>query len=107
LMANANLPMRAIRGQIVSAVDLLIHTERMRDGVRRVVEVAYVAGLEGEMISLGSLFTFKYLGENVDGTLRGRFEPSPARPACLSRLEYFGLGKAFLDTLGQYVKPEV
>ncbi len=106
LMANANLPMRAIRGQIVSAIDLLIHTERMRDGVRRVVEVAYVAGLEGEVISLGSLFVFKYLGENPDGTLRGTFEASPARPRFLTRLEYFGLGSAFLDTLGPPGKRE-
>jgi len=99
LMANANLPIRAIRGQIVSAIDLLIHIERMRDGVRRVVEVAYVAGLEGDVISMGNLFAFKYLGENADGTLRGTFEPSPARPRFLSRLEYFGLGTAFLDAL--------
>jgi pilus assembly protein CpaF len=99
LMANANLPIRAIRGQIVSAIDLLIHIERMRDGVRRVVEVAYVAGLEGDVISMGNLFAFKYLGENADGTLRGTFEPSPARPRFLSRLEYFGLGNAFLDAL--------
>lgn len=99
LMANANLPIRAIRGQIVSAIDLLIHIERMRDGVRRVVEVAYVAGLEGDVISMGNLFAFKYLGENSDGTLRGTFEPSPARPRFLSRLEYFGLGTAFLDAL--------
>jgi pilus assembly protein CpaF len=99
LMANANLPIRAIRGQIVSAIDLLIHIERMRDGVRRVVEVAYVAGLEGDMISMGNLFAFKYIGENSDGTLRGTFEPSPARPRFLKRLEYFGLGDAFLDAL--------
>jgi pilus assembly protein CpaF len=77
----------------------LIHIERMRDGVRRVVEVAYVAGLEGDVISMGNLFAFKYLGENADGTLRGTFEPSPARPRFLSRLEYFGLGNAFLDAL--------
>ncbi len=77
LMANVNLPMRAIRGQIVSAIDLVVQTERMRDGVRRVTEVAYVAGLEGEIISFGNLFLFKYLGENADGTLRGTFEPRP------------------------------
>jgi pilus assembly protein CpaF len=106
LMANANLPMRAIRGQVVSAIDLLIHTERMRDGVRRVVEVAYVAGLEGEIISLGNLFVFKYLGENPDGSLRGSFEPSPARPRFLTRLEYFGLANAFLETLGPRGKRE-
>jgi pilus assembly protein CpaF len=100
LMANANLPMAAIRGQIVSAVDLLIHTERMRDGVRRVTEVAQVAGMDEETISLGNLFSFKYLGENPDGTIRGSFEASHTRPRFMKRLEYFGLAAAFLDTLG-------
>jgi pilus assembly protein CpaF len=99
LMANLNLPTRAIRGQIVSAIDLVVHTERMRDGVRRVTEVAHVAGLEETMILLGELFTFKYLGENPDGTLRGVFEPKAAQPRFLHRLDYFGLASAFLDTL--------
>jgi pilus assembly protein CpaF len=102
LMANANLPLRAIRGQIVSAVDLLVHTERMRDGRRRVTEVAYVAGIEGETITLGTLFQFKYLGENSDGSIRGEFKASPARPRFLSRMEYFGLAPAFLETLATH-----
>jgi pilus assembly protein CpaF len=100
LMANVNLPMRAIRGQIVSAIDIVVHTERMRDGVRRVTEVVYVAGLEGEVILLGNLFVFKFLGENRDGTLHGSFEPSNVRPRFMTRLEYFGLAEAFLATLG-------
>lgn len=100
LMANANLPVLAIRGQIVSAVDLLVHTERMRDGVRRVTEVAHVVGMEEGGILLGNLFSFKYLGDNKDGTIRGSFESSRATPRFIPRLEYFGLAAAFLDTLG-------
>ena len=99
LMANANLPMRAIRGQIVSAIDLVVQTERMRDGVRRVTEVVQVVGLEEEMVTLGSLFIYKYEGENPDGTLRGTFTPTRVRPRFLPRLEYFGLGSAFLEAL--------
>jgi pilus assembly protein CpaF len=99
LMANVNLPTRAIRGQIASAVDMIIHTERMRDGVRRVTEVVQVAGLEGEIITLGALFTYKYEGENPDGSLRGTFEPTRVRPRFFSRLEYFNLGNAFLEAL--------
>ena len=99
LMANVNLPIRAIRGQITSAVDLIIHTERMRDGVRRVSEVMEVAGLEEDVVSLGSLFTYRFTGENQDGTLRGVFEPSGMRPRFLPRLEYYGLGAAFLEAL--------
>ena len=99
LMANVNLPIRAIRGQITSAIDLIVHTERMRDGVRRVTEVVEVSGLEEEVISLGSLFTYRFLGESHDGTLRGVFEPTGMRPRFLTRLDYFGLGAAFLETL--------
>jgi pilus assembly protein CpaF len=102
LMANVNLPIRAIRGQITSAVDLIIHTERMRDGVRRVSEVVEVAGLEEDVISLGTLFAYRFTGENQDGTLRGIFEPSGTRPRFLPRLEYYGLGAAFLETLNPH-----
>ena len=100
LMANVNLPTRAIRGQIASAIDLVIHTERMRDGVRRVTEVMQVVGLEEDVISLGTLFMYKYKGENLDGTLQGTFEATRVRPRFLPRLEYFGLGPAFLELLG-------
>jgi pilus assembly protein CpaF len=99
LMANANLPIRAIRGQIVSAIDLVIQTERMRDGVRRVTEVVEIAGLEDEVISLGALYAYRFLGENADGSLRGVFESSRARPRFLQRLQYFGLDKAFLEAM--------
>jgi pilus assembly protein CpaF len=100
LMANANLPMRAIRAQMTSALDLIVQTERMRDGVRRVTEVVEVAGLEEDIISLGTLFTYRYAGENPDGSLRGNFESSGGRPRFLSRLEYFGLAGAFLQAMG-------
>jgi pilus assembly protein CpaF len=106
LMANVNLPIRAIRGQIVSAIDLIVQTERMRDGVRRVTEVVQVAGLEEEVISLGSLFVYKYEGENPDGSLRGTFTPTRVRPRFLPRLDYFGLGAAFLETLKEPVPQE-
>ncbi len=100
LMANANMPVRAIRNQIASAVDLVVHTERMRDGVRRLTEVVELAGIEGEAFILNTLFKFEYEGENQDGTLRGRFEARAIRPAFLPRLQYFGLASAFLKTVG-------
>lgn len=100
LMADTSLPLLAIRTQVTSALDLIVHTERMRDGVRRVTEVADVDGMEGNVISLGSLFSYKYEGENPDGSLRGNFERHGGRPRFLSRLEYFGLDHAFLDAIG-------
>jgi len=106
LMASVSLPMRAIRGQIASAIDLVVHTERMRDGVRRVTEVVQIVGLEEDVISIGNLFTYKYEGENLDGTHKGRFEGTRVRPRFLARLEYFGLASAFLDTLGHSAQGE-
>jgi pilus assembly protein CpaF len=100
LMASANLPTRAIRGQIASAVDMIVHTERMRDGVRRVTEIAEVGGMEEDIITLGSLFKFQYAGENPNGTLKGSFEPTPSRPRFLGQMAYYGLADAFRETLG-------
>jgi pilus assembly protein CpaF len=91
--------MRAIRGQMVSAIDLVIQTERMRDGVRRVTEVSEVIGLEEEIITLGNLFAYRFIGEKPDGSLEGRFEATGTRPRFLTRLEYFGLGGAFLEAI--------
>jgi pilus assembly protein CpaF len=99
MMANGNLPTRAIRGQIASAVDMIVHTERMRDGVRRVTEIAEVGGMEEDVITLGSLFKFKYSGETPNGTLIGNFVSTPSRPRFLSQIAYYGLADDFRDAL--------
>ena len=99
LMANGNLPIQAVRSQIASAVDVIVQTARMRDGVRRVTELVEVVGVEGEIISLTTLFTFQYEGENSDGTLRGSFVSRDIRPNFLTRLAYFGLSDAFMAAL--------
>ncbi len=100
LMASGNLPTRAIRGQVASALDMIVHTERMRDGVRRVTEIAEVAGMEEDVITLGNLFHFKYSGETPNGVLKGTFESAPSRPRFLNRMEYFGLADDFREALG-------
>ena len=99
LMANTSLPERAIRAQITSAVDLIVQTERMRDGVRRVTEIVEVSHMEGETIALSPLFEYRYLSENADGSLNGVFDAASAQPRFLGRLGYYGLADAFLATL--------
>jgi pilus assembly protein CpaF len=99
LMANVDLPARSIRAQIASAFDLIVQVERMRDGIRRVTEVMEVVGMEGETITTQPLVSYRYIGENTDGTLRGVFESTGARPRFLSRLGYFGLDKAFIEAM--------
>ena len=93
-MASANLPTKAIRSQIVGAVNLIIQVSRMRDGVRRVTHVTEVMGMEGEIVTLQDLFTYEYQGGDRDGTLQGSFVAAPVRPHFLKRAAYFGLDRA-------------
>ena len=76
IMGGVQLPSRVIRRQIASAVDIVIQIERMRDGVRRIVQMAEVAGVEEDAIVLAPLFTYNYLGEGPDGMLRGEYVAS-------------------------------
>jgi len=99
MMANVNLPSRAIHGQMVSALDLIVQVERMRDGTRRVTELSEVVGMEQDVITLGNLFTFKYEGQNPDGSVAGRFEATGIRPRFLPRLEFYGLASAFMKAV--------
>src|SRR5581483_4444939 len=68
-MGNMGLPARAIRQQIVGAVDLIVQVGRQRDGVRRVTQIAEVCGMEGEVIILNDIFEFVLDGESGDGKL--------------------------------------
>ena len=98
-MGTNNLPMKAIRTQIVNALDLLIHVERMRDGVRRVTEVKEISGIEGDVVTLGNVFSFVSHGQTSDGKLRGAFESTNFKPSFFPRIEYFGLAEAFMEAL--------
>jgi pilus assembly protein CpaF len=100
-MGQANLPLRAIRTQIVSAVDLIIQLERMRDGVRRISQVTEVIGLEGDVVIMNDIFQFEYEGENPDGSLKGSFKTSHIRPAFWPRLQYFNLDRAWAAAMEQ------
>ncbi|MCS6890182.1 MAG: CpaF family protein [Rhodovarius sp.] len=98
-MGVVNLPSRAIRTQIVSALDLIIQIERMRDGQRRVVAMADVAGLEGDVITMNDVVTFQYVGEDATGRIIGRYVTPATRPSFYDRLQYYGLGEAWMRTL--------
>ena len=95
-MAVGNLPQKAIRTQIVGAVNLVIQVSRMRDGIRRVTHISEIVGLEGEIITMQELFNFEYQGENRDGTLLGQFKSTNMRPHFSKRAAYFGLDRALL-----------
>jgi pilus assembly protein CpaF len=100
MMANLSVPLPAIRMQIASALNLLVHTERMRDGVRRVQYIAEVAGMEGEIITLRDLFVFHYRSERRDGRIEGEFQPTRMRPDFVLRAARYGLDKELLGAVG-------
>ncbi|HZL60580.1 MAG TPA: CpaF family protein [Stellaceae bacterium] len=99
-MAGVNLPSRAIRQQIAAAVNLIIQISRMRDGIRRVIAVTEIVGMEGDVITTQDLFTYQYEGQMPDGSLKGSYVSSGLRPHFITRAEYFGLDRALLEAVG-------
>lgn len=90
LMAGMDLPARAIREQITSAVDVVCHQERMRDGTRKVTNVTEVSGMEGEVITMTDIFVFEQTGiEN--GQIVGRLRPTGLRPKFMDKIEGSGI----------------
>jgi hypothetical protein len=96
-MAGINLPSRAVRTQIASAIHMIAQVNRMRDGQRRVTHLMEVVGMEGDIITTQELFTYQFQGEGSDGKLRGNFQSSGIRPTFLPRAEYFGLDRTLLE----------
>lgn len=90
MMAGMELPVRAIREQVSSAIDLVVHQERLRDGNRKVVNITEVTGMEGEVITMTDIFVFEQTGiEN--GQVVGRFRPTGLRPKFMDKLEASGI----------------
>lgn len=98
-MGQFSLPVRAIRTQIASAVDIIVQVERMRDGGRRIAQVSEVCGLEGDVITMNDVFAFEYVSEDAHGRIQGRWATPGVRPAFYDRLAYFGLGESWMRAL--------
>jgi pilus assembly protein CpaF len=90
LMAGMDLPSRAIREQISSAINLVVHQERQRDGTRKVVYITEVSGMEGDVITLTDLFVFEQSGVE-NGQIMGRLRPTGLRPKFMSKIEASGI----------------
>jgi pilus assembly protein CpaF len=90
LMAGMDLPIRAIREQISSAIDLVIHQERLRDGSRKIVKITEVSGMEGEVITMTDVFQFEHSGYE-DGKVIGRLRPTGLRPKFMDKIEAAGI----------------
>src|SRR5438046_2243348 len=92
LMAGYDLPIRAIRQQVASALDLIIHLERMEDGTRRVTAVTEVQRMESDVITMQEIFAFKIQQVLPDRTVIGSMQPTGLRPTFLYKFEKRGIG---------------
>ncbi len=90
LMAGVELPLRAIREQVSSAVDLIVHQNRLKDGQRKITNITEVQGMEGEVIVMQDVFTFEQTGV-VDGKIQGRLKPTGIRPKFAEKFEMQGI----------------
>ncbi len=90
LMAGMELPVRAIREQIASAVDIIIQQSRFRDGTRKITHITEVQGMEGDVIILQDLFRYKQQGVDQEGKIKGQFHPTGIRPKFMEQIEAAG-----------------
>jgi len=90
-MAGIQFPVRTIREQMSSAVDILIHTDRLTGGARKIVSVAEVTGMEGDQICMQDLFVFRQTGLDEHGKAKGQFEACGVRPQLLPRIHAEGI----------------
>ncbi len=90
-MANLNIPEKAIRQQIASAVNVIVQVSRMADGTRKIIAISELTGMEGDVITMQDIFTFERTGISPDGRVRGRFRATGIRPKCTDRMAASGI----------------
>src|SRR5512146_2952201 len=90
LMAGCELPLRAIREQVSSGVDLIVHTARLKDGSRKVVNITEVSGIEEDVIVMQDVFVFEQTGV-VEGKIQGKLKPTGIRPKFVEKFEVQGI----------------
>jgi pilus assembly protein CpaF len=91
LMAGTNLPARAMREQIASAMDVIIQLTRLTDGTRRVTSIVEVTGMEGEVITTQEIYVYRRRGISPEGMVVGHFETTGIRPHFVERLKVAGV----------------
>jgi pilus assembly protein CpaF len=90
LMAGMDLPLRAIREQIASAVDLIVHQNRLKDGTRKITNITEVQGMEGDVVVMQDIFVFEQTGVE-EGKIQGKLRPTGIRPKFVEKFEAAGI----------------
>lgn len=100
-MGGFTLPAKATREQIAAAVTLIVQAARLRDGSRKITQVAELVGMEGDVVTLQDLLVFEYLDETSDGRILGRHKATGIRPKFWDKARYFGLEEKLTRALEQ------
>ncbi|HZZ64766.1 MAG TPA: ATPase, T2SS/T4P/T4SS family [Candidatus Baltobacteraceae bacterium] len=91
MMAGFDLPVRAIREQIASAVDLIIQTARLRDGSRKIISISELVGMEGDVVTMQEILRFAQHGMDLENKVTGEFQYTGVQPQCLTRFDEYGI----------------
>lgn len=91
MMAGMDLPEKAIRDQIASAINIIVQQSRLRDGTRKIVQISEVTGMEGSEVVMQDIFHFVPRGVDENGKIKGVFEATGVRPACIDKLKSAGI----------------
>ena len=94
-MTNLNIPERAVRQQVASAINLIVQVSRMADGTRKVQAISEITGMEQETITMQDIFVFDRTGLSPEGKVTGRFRATGIRPKCSDRLATMGIHLPF------------
>jgi pilus assembly protein CpaF len=98
-MGGLNLPAKAVREQIASAVNVIVQVQRLRDGSRKLTHVSEITGMEGEVVTMQDLFVLEYLGEDGNGKLITKLKSSGLRPKFFDKARQFGVEKYVLEAM--------
>ncbi len=90
-MANLNLPEKAMRQQVASAINVVIQVNRLSDGTRKITAISEIAGMEGDVVTMNDIYVFERRGIDEDGNVIGRFRSTGIRPKFAERLKQYGI----------------
>lgn len=98
-MGGLNLPAKAVREQIASAINVIVQVQRLRDGSRKLTHISEITGMEGDVVTMQDLFVLEYLGEDADGKLITRLKSTGLRPKFYDKARQFGVEQYVLDAM--------
>lgn len=98
-MGGLNLPAKAVREQIASAVNVIVQVQRLRDGSRKLTHISEITGMEGDVVTMQDLFVLEYLGEDASGKLITRLKSTGLRPKFYDKARQFAVEKYVLDAM--------